>query len=189
MTGQNQCLFLTGLRKQPTFSDVTTGFPLKWHLRDKRTNSILIMHWCEVYMKSEQWCIISMEFLCTFLRCHITWKSKVASQNVGCFLRLIFDWTLSMTPSGAWSNTRFSFWLTRMHTWQTVKRICHFIRSQLMLYFIYPFTAMLKEYVVNIVVQGFYALCFFLDKISLQLGKLKLTALHSQNQILVKLLD
>ena len=120
MTGQNQCLFLTGLRKQPTFSDVTTGFPLKWHLRDKRTNSILMMHWCEVYMKSEQWCIISMEFLCTFLRCHITWKSKVASQNVGCFLRLIFDWTLSMTPSGAWSNTRFSFWLTRMHTWQTV---------------------------------------------------------------------
>ena len=109
--------------------------------------------------RSEQWCIISVEFLCTFLRCHITWKSVVASQNVGCFLRLSFDWTLSVAPSDAWSNITFSFWFTRMYTWQTVKRICHFIRSQLMLYSTYPLTAMLQEYVVNCCVRF---LCFVL---------------------------
>ena len=30
------------LRKQPTFSDVTTGFPAKWRLRNDRRNSILM---------------------------------------------------------------------------------------------------------------------------------------------------
>ena len=32
------------LRKQPTFGDVTTGFPTKWRLRNKRRNSILMIH-------------------------------------------------------------------------------------------------------------------------------------------------
>ena len=32
---------LCSLRKQPTFGDVTTGFPAKWRLRNKRRNSIL----------------------------------------------------------------------------------------------------------------------------------------------------
>ena len=110
--------------------------------------------------RSEQWRVISIEFLCTFLRCHITWKSVVASQNVSCFLRLIFDWTLSVALSDAWSNTTFSFWFTRMHTWWTVKRICHCIRNQLMLYSTYPFTAMLQEYVVNCCARF---LCFVLQ--------------------------
>ena len=30
------------LRKQPTFSDATTGFPAKWRLRNERRNSILM---------------------------------------------------------------------------------------------------------------------------------------------------
>ena len=30
------------LRKQPTFGDVTTGFPAKWRLRNERRNSILM---------------------------------------------------------------------------------------------------------------------------------------------------
>ena len=30
------------LRKQPTLRDVTTGFPAKWRLRNKRRNSILM---------------------------------------------------------------------------------------------------------------------------------------------------
>ena len=32
------------LRKQPTFGDATTGFPTKWRLRNKRRNSILMIH-------------------------------------------------------------------------------------------------------------------------------------------------
>ena len=32
----------SSLRKQPTFGDVTTGFPAKWRLRNERRNSILI---------------------------------------------------------------------------------------------------------------------------------------------------
>ena len=31
------------LRKQPTFGDVTTGFPAKWRLRNEHRNSILMM--------------------------------------------------------------------------------------------------------------------------------------------------
>ena len=139
--------------------------------------------------RSEQWCIISVEFLCTFLRCHITWKSVVASQNVGCFLRLSSDWTLSVAPSDTWANTTFSFWFTRMHTWQTVKRI--FVTLSEANWCFTPHIPWLPccKNMLWIVVQGFYALCFFLDKISLPLAKSKLTALHSQNQILVKLLD
>ena len=30
------------LRKQPTFGDATTGFPVKWRLRSERRNSILM---------------------------------------------------------------------------------------------------------------------------------------------------
>ena len=32
----------SSLRKQPTFSDATTGFPAKWLLRNERRNSILM---------------------------------------------------------------------------------------------------------------------------------------------------
>ena len=35
------------LRKQPTFGDVTTGFPAKWRLRNEHRNSILMM--CHYY--------------------------------------------------------------------------------------------------------------------------------------------
>ena len=34
--------FQNGLRKQPTFCNAFTGFPAKWHLRNKCRNSILI---------------------------------------------------------------------------------------------------------------------------------------------------
>ena len=36
-------LYGDSLRKQPTFGDTTTGFPAKWHLRNERWNSILMM--------------------------------------------------------------------------------------------------------------------------------------------------
>ena len=35
-------MYLSSLRKQPTFGDATTGFPAKWRLRNKRRNSILM---------------------------------------------------------------------------------------------------------------------------------------------------
>ena len=35
-------LTLVAWEKQPTFGDVTTGFPAKWHLRNERRNSIWI---------------------------------------------------------------------------------------------------------------------------------------------------
>ena len=34
----------SSLRKPPTFGDATAGFPTKWRLRNKHTNSIMKMH-------------------------------------------------------------------------------------------------------------------------------------------------
>ena len=42
----------------------------------------------EALPKSVLWCVISMEFLCSFLRRHLAGKPVVASPNVDCFLRL-----------------------------------------------------------------------------------------------------
>ena len=42
----------------------------------------------EILSRSGSWRVISMEFLCSFLRCHLAGKPVVASPNVGCFLRL-----------------------------------------------------------------------------------------------------
>ena len=79
------------LRKQPTFQDTTTGFPTEWRLRNKCRNSILMMchypglgsdsdwSYCKGNLLqairstipwSGYWHIISMEFLCSSLKCH-----------------------------------------------------------------------------------------------------------------------
>ena len=42
----------------------------------------------EILSRSGSWCVISMKFLCSFLRRHLVGKPFVASPNVGCFLRL-----------------------------------------------------------------------------------------------------
>ena len=42
----------------------------------------------EVLSRSGSWCVISMKFLCLFLRHHLVGKPFVVSPNVGCFLRL-----------------------------------------------------------------------------------------------------
>ena len=39
--------------------------------------------------RSGYWCVISMEFLWSFLGCHFTGKPCVVSRNVGCFHRLL----------------------------------------------------------------------------------------------------
>ena len=38
-------MYCASLRKQPTFHDITTGFPAKWCLRNECRNSILITCW------------------------------------------------------------------------------------------------------------------------------------------------
>ena len=120
------CLF--SLRKQPTFGDTTIGFPAKLCLRNERRNSILMTHhypdltsacdWLnqishaawpiksttQIWVK---WCIISVEFLPSFLRCHLAGKPVVASPNVGRFLRLLFVQPVSIIAKINISSTRF----------------------------------------------------------------------------------
>ena len=78
------------LRKQPTFGEVTTGFPAKWLLRKGRRNSILMTRhsrdlgsasdWLNQIshaagpIRSTKWRVISMEFLRSFLRRHLAGK-------------------------------------------------------------------------------------------------------------------
>ena len=64
------------LRKLLTFRDATAGFPPKCHYPDL------------VSVTSQ--CIISMEWLHSFLRHHFMWKPVVAPWNVSSFLRLHF---------------------------------------------------------------------------------------------------
>ena len=111
---------LISLRKQLTFGNATTGFPAKWCLRNEHRNSILTMHlypdlgilvlligWIEsptqhnqseALPTSGEWRVISMEFLCSFLRSDLAGKPVVASPNVGCFLRLTISMNLSYIP-------------------------------------------------------------------------------------------
>ena len=93
---------------QPTFGDATTGFHAKWRLRNERRNFIPMTQDYSVLGSASDWschvgnliqpirsttqiwvvCIISMEFLCLFLRCHLVGKPVVVLPNVSCFLRL-----------------------------------------------------------------------------------------------------
>ena len=93
-------LYIFSLRKQLTFCKATSGCPVKWHLRNERRNSTWttihrVYFWLvvprgkcastnQMYdpdLGSEH--IISMEFLCLLLRCHIVGKQVVGSQQ--CF--------------------------------------------------------------------------------------------------------
>ena len=98
----NKICDFSSLRKRPTFLDATTGFPAKLHLGNERRNSILMMRYWpdlgsasdglknlfqpEALPRSGYWWVISMEFLCLFLRRHFVGKPVVASWNVGCSL-------------------------------------------------------------------------------------------------------
>ena len=90
------------LRKQPTFCDVTTGFPVKWRGNNIVETSAETPYWLitpqiwvvlligqsEALPRSGYWRVISMEFLRSFLRRHFAGRPSVVSRNVGCFLRL-----------------------------------------------------------------------------------------------------
>ena len=104
-------ILIVSLRKQPTFGDATTGFPAKSRLRNEHRNSIVMTcHYPDLGSASDWLCcvgdliqpirstniprsgqryIVSMEFLCSFLRHHLAGKPVVALPNVSCFLRLI----------------------------------------------------------------------------------------------------
>ena len=67
------------LRKQPTFCDIATGFPVKWCLRNQHRNSILmtchypskqIFNQSEAPPRLEVGCVIIIGFLHWFLRRH-----------------------------------------------------------------------------------------------------------------------
>ena len=45
----------------------------------------------EILLRSEERRVISMEFLCSFLRRHFVGKPAVASRNASCFLRLVLS--------------------------------------------------------------------------------------------------
>ena len=79
-------------------------FPLKWCLRNNHRNSILMTcHYPDLDSASDSmkqffnqsealpgsgcWCIVSVEFLLSFLRHHFVGKPMVESWIVGCFLR------------------------------------------------------------------------------------------------------
>ena len=94
------------MRKQPRFCDPTNSFLAKWHLRKDRRNSTLrMLHYpvmgnasdwlkqmcnqSEALSRSGWWCVISMEFLRSFLTRHFRGNPLVVSGNVGCFFRLL----------------------------------------------------------------------------------------------------
>ena len=97
------CLILA---KQPTFRETIPAFPRemasderlqKFHANDvslpRSWSVVLLIGWrappVRSTARSRYWCVISMEFLWSFLRCHFTGKPGVVSRNVGCFLRLL----------------------------------------------------------------------------------------------------
>ena len=88
----------SSLTKQPTFGNATTGFPAKWRLRNERRNFILMTRhyldlgsasdWLNQIFQVAQPIRSTLEFLRSFLGCHLAGKPVVVSPNVGCFLRL-----------------------------------------------------------------------------------------------------
>ena len=96
------------LRKQPTFCDAVTGSPpsdvwetsaeIPYWWRISTQIWVVLMIGCaawkiwfnqsEILSRSGSWCVISMKFLCSFLRRHLVGKPFVESPSVGCFLRL-----------------------------------------------------------------------------------------------------
>ena len=83
----NKLINLTGLRKQPTFCDATTGFPAKWRQRNERRNSILMTRhypdldsafdWLEIASTSEK---TDTSFIA--LRRMYLWRSKTTLDSL-----------------------------------------------------------------------------------------------------------
>ena len=115
------------LRKQTTFCDATSSFPAKWRLKKEYRNSILMTHhypdpgrasaWLrqifhkqhnqsEAVPRSGKRRIISIEFLCLFLRQCFMGNQLVGTQNIVCFLRLKI--TMPTIPGKGWCSSSFS---------------------------------------------------------------------------------
>ena len=103
-------------------TDHTSGhhhwFPLKWCLRNNHRNSILMtchypdlssasdwmkqfFNQSEALPRSGWWCIVSVEFLLSFLRHHFVGKPMVESWIVGCFLRPLSVENRRLSSQGA----------------------------------------------------------------------------------------
>ena len=115
------CIWISpSLKKQPPFCNSTTGFHLKWHLRNKRRNSILITHhypdlsstsdWLkqishtawptgsttQIWLLTHHHYVI---FCARFSDFILAGKPLMASRNVRCFFRLDFSKLCLLTIS------------------------------------------------------------------------------------------
>ena len=121
---------LNSLKKLETFGNATTGFsandiwetsaeiPYRWCVTTQ-VWVVLLIGWIKFPSWHDQsealprfgwWCVISLEFLCSFLRCHLAGKSVLASPNVGCFLRLpCKQYCLGLPVPGGAGGTSVNF--------------------------------------------------------------------------------
>ena len=83
VTRENSQHFATPLHMTCYYPDLGSAF-IDWSKFPSRLDQ------SKVLLRSGWWHVISMEFLCSFLRRHFGGKPVVASRNVGCFLRLTF---------------------------------------------------------------------------------------------------
>ena len=99
----SQHSWLSMKKKYPEKTANIWRFPSKWRLRNERRNSILVTRHYPDLGRACDWLnqishaaplealprrVNSKEFLCFFLRRHLSGKPAVALPNIGCFLRL-----------------------------------------------------------------------------------------------------
>ena len=102
-------------RKQPTFGDATTGFPVKWPLRNEGRNSILMRRHYPVLGSASDWLnqishaarpissttqiwVVTLHQYGISLLISQTSCGGETSPNVGCFLRLDVAFALILAP-------------------------------------------------------------------------------------------
>ena len=151
------CLLLrSSLRKQPTFRNDTPGVPgAKWHLRNVCRNSVLMTrhyphlgsaftHVAEpIRSTTQNWVVTRHQYGISALVCQSSFRGKpvIASQNFGCFLRLVEKrraclrtlvrycsrqcllhfWSLFHHPKTLWC-LRIS-WITYLFGWVEIHQI------------------------------------------------------------------
>ena len=101
----------TSLRKQTTFCDGTTGFPVKWHLRNEHRNSVSVTTQIWVVTHHQ-----SMKFLPLFLRCHFTGKPEVVVSKSWLLSQANYLPALILCLAGSGVVTRRPLILQLVHT-------------------------------------------------------------------------
>ena len=104
-------LTLVAWEKQPTFGDVTTGFPTKWHLRNERRNSIWITHRYPDLGSSSDW-LNQISHAAWPIRCTTqTWV--VMHHQYGNFCTHFSDIISQRNPQAIPWGTSFPFYPSR----------------------------------------------------------------------------